>query len=67
MGMNTPVTLDKYMVIATGEIFFAYQGKDAKIKHIDGEEFIEVTSDWRRTHFIKKSSLTRVGSIVFRG
>ena len=54
---------NRYVTTASNDVYFAL-ANDPQKKPIDGIEYIEVTSDFKRSVFIKADSLKKVDSVV---
>ena len=54
--------LIKWECQATGDIFFSED--PPQTKDIEQERFIEVTTDFKRAHYIKADSVKKIGSIT---
>jgi hypothetical protein len=61
------VTLIRYENISSGNIFFGFKKKDALLKEIDGETYMEVTPSTIRPkpHWVRIDNLREIGLITF--
>jgi hypothetical protein len=57
------IKMNQIEVIATGDEFYSLS-VDPQTKLIDGEEYVEVTSDFKRFMFIKKDSTKKIGTVI---
>ncbi len=55
------VKLVKWVCQATGDEYFSESPPN--FKDIEGERFVEVTQDFKRSHYIKGDSLTKKGEV----
>ena len=64
---KSQTTLEKYEVIATGEIYYGYHLKEAMTKDIDGVKYVELTNSLSRPKqfFLRADSLKHIGHITF--
>jgi hypothetical protein len=67
MVRKRKVTLEKYEVVATKDVYYGYPAKDAVIKEIDGDQYIEVIDSivHPKVSYIKLNNLSRIGDITF--
>ncbi len=56
---------NKYKNIVTDDIFYALADDPVK-RTIDGEEYLEVTMDFKRAHLVLMSSLLKVDTVEFK-
>lgn len=54
---------NKFVTIATGDEYYALAA-DPQKKNIDGIEYLEVTPDFKRFHFIRVDSLKKIDSVM---
>lgn len=61
------VTLIRYENISSGNIYFGFKKKDALLKEIDGETYMEVTPSTIRpkASWVKMDNLREIGLITF--